>query len=300
MARRRELFPADRGLQARMVLAAVLTPLLVLVVVAAVVDLAPQRVAVVLGLVAAGGVGLAVKAHLEAARPRPVPVAEAPELHAVVERLCTAADLPKPVLVRDAERQPNSWVIAAPRRPAELHVTAGLLEALTPAELEGVIAHELAHLAHHDAAVMTVVGGPGAVLLEAGGPLLTRGFNLWFTPGVVVAVAIGWVAQLGTNALSRYRELAADAGAAALTGHPAVLASALRKVSGELDRIPARDLRAVAGRDAFHLLAVADDGGGPWYRHGGGATHPALARRIERLEAMERGLHAARLPDPAG
>jgi heat shock protein HtpX len=296
MAQSRDLFPADRGLQARMVLASVLTPLLVVAVAAAVIDLAPRRVSVVFAIVAVVGVVMAVKAHRELEHGLPLTVDAAPELHAAVERLCTLADLPKPAIVRDRERQPNSWVVAPLRRTPELHVTTGLLEALTPEELEAVLAHELAHLAHHDAVVMTVVGGPGTALLEAGGPML-RGFNLWLTPGVIAAFGIGWISTLGTNALSRYRELAADAGAAALTGHPATLASALRKVSDGLERIPTRDLRTVAGRDAFHLLPVADEADGPWYRRGSGATHPALARRIARLESMERRLHAARLPD---
>jgi heat shock protein HtpX len=293
MARRPELFPADRGLQARMVLAAVVTPATVLTVVAAVVLFAPRRIVVVVAIAAIVGVALAVRARREADRGHALDVGQAPDLHALVERLCTTADLPKPLLMLDEERQPNSWVVAAPGRRAELHVTRGLLDVLAAAELEAVIAHELAHLAHRDATVMTVVGGPGAVLLEGGAPLLRHGFSFWLMPGAVVALAIGWVAQLGTNALSRYRELAADSAAATITGHPAALASALTKVSGGIDRIPARDLRAVAGRDAFHLLPVAD-ADPPWWRRGGGPTHPSLERRVARLEAMERRMHAAR------
>jgi hypothetical protein len=113
-------------------------------------------------------------------------------------------------------------------------------------------------------------------------------------------VAIGAAARIGTTALSRYRELAADAGAAALTGQPATLALALRKVSGGLSAIPSDDLRAVARRDALHLLPVADVDRGSWRVRLGGATHPSLARRIGRLEAMEARLHgrsAARAVD---
>jgi heat shock protein HtpX len=107
-----------------------------------------------------------------------------------------------------------------------------------------------------------------------------------------VAAAIGFVAGLGTDALSRYRELTADAGAAALTGRPSALASALMKVSGDLARVPADDLRAVAGRDAFHLLPVERAGG---LRGAlGGGTHPKLARRLAALERLEHQLQHAR------
>lgn len=295
MARGPELFPADRGLQARMVVASLLTPLLVVAAAAAVIAIAPTRIAIFFVLALVIGVWTAVAAYRDADGAYPLSTVEEPELHAAVERLCALADLPKPVLVRNPERQPNSWLVARPGKPAQLHVTRGLLELLTPAELEAVVAHELSHLAHHDAMVMTVVGGPGTALLE-GGPMLMRG-GLWMLPGAVIAVGVGSVARVGTTALSRYRELAADAGAAALTGHPATLAAALRKVSGGLAAIPSQDLRAVAGRDAFHLLPAGDEGDGRWYARLGGATHPAVERRIARLEAMEERLHAARAPD---
>lgn len=292
MARGRELFPADRGLQARMVLASVVTPLLVFAAVAAVVLVAPTRIVVFLIIAVVIGVGMAIAAYANRDRPDPVSAADAPELHAVVDRLCAITALPKPVLYVDRERQPNSWVVARPRRPAELHVTDGLLALLEPAELDAVIAHELAHLANHDATVMTIVGGPGAVLMEGGRPLMRLGF--WAVPGGVLAMGIGWLSRLGTNTLSRYRELSADAASAAITGRPSALASALGKVSGQIAWLPQEDLRAVAARDAFHLLPVSDHEGGHWFD----ATHPDVATRIARLEAMERRLQAARMPAP--
>ncbi len=290
MARGRELFPADRGLQARMVLASVATPLVVLALLAAVVMVAPPRVTVFLAVAVAIGVGMAVHAHATRAVGVELSPEGAPELHAALERLCAAASLPKPALVLEPERQPNSWVVARPGRRPELHVTRGLLALLEPAELEAVVAHELAHLAHRDATVMTVVGGPGAVLRDGGAPLMRLGF--WGIPAALVAQAIGMVAEVGTSALSRYRELAADADGAALTGNPAALAAALTKVSGGIARLPRADLREVAGRDAFHLLPVADEGRRLW------RTHPDVGLRIARLEAMERRLQGARLPAP--
>jgi heat shock protein HtpX len=142
---------------------------------------------------------------------------------------------------------------------------------------------------------MTAVGGPGAVLLEGGKRMLRGGW--WFgLMGGMVAAGVGRVSLLGTQALSRDRELAADAGSAALTGRPAALASALRRISGQLRLIPDEDLRVAACRDVFHLLAVEDEGGGWAGRLG--ATHPPLEQRIERLERMERAMRSARLARP--
>ena len=167
--------------------------------------------------------------------------------------------MPKPEIVIEPERQPNSWLVGLSRDRARLHVTRGLLELLTPSELEAVVGHELAHLVNRDAAVMTAVGGPGAVLLDGGKRMLRGGW--WFVlMGGVVAAGVGRLSLLGTQVLSRDRELAADAGSAALTGRPAALASALRRISGELRLIPEEDLRVAACRDVFHLLAVERGG----------------------------------------
>jgi heat shock protein HtpX len=289
MARGRELFPADRGLQARMVLASVVTPLLVFAAIAAVVVVMPTRIVVLVGIAVVIGVGMALAAYGRRHQADPVAPAQAPELHAAVDRVCAVASVAKPDVYVERERQPNSWVVAPPRRTPELHVTQGLLELLEPVELEAVVAHEIAHLANHDAVVMTVVGGPGAVLMEGAGPLMRFGF--WGMPGAIVAMAIGWLSRIGTNTLSRYRELSADAASAAITGRPSALASALRKASGRLQLIPMADLRAVAGRDEFHLLPVAE---GARFA----ATHPDLEQRIARLEAMDRRLQNARIPSP--
>ena len=277
---RRRKFPTDHGLTVRMIAAAVFTPLVVLAAVAALVWVAPVKLLIGLGLAAVVGIFLAVRERAEAAEGREVGPADAPELHAVVERLCVVADLPKPRIVIEDERQPNSWVVSLGRGRARLHVTTALLDRLEPAELEAVIAHELAHVAHRDATVMTVVGGPGAVLV-GGGSRMTRG-GIWpMQFGALVAVAIGHVSSVGTLALSRYREFAADAGAVALTGNAAALASALMKVSEGVVAVPTRDLRVVAARDPFHLLPVAR------VRHALLATPPPLPARIARLERLE-------------
>jgi heat shock protein HtpX len=289
--RRPDPFPPDRGLQARMLATAVGTPLLVLGCLAAIVAFGPPRL--VFALVVATIVGVAGIVHERAERPEPdeLTPAQAPTLHAAVERLCVLADLPKPRIVLEPEDQPNSWLVGLSRGRSRLHVTRGLLELLSAEQLEAVIAHELAHAAHRDAAVMTAVGGPGAVLL-GGGMRMSRGGGFWFLwIGGAVAAGIGWLSRLGTQALSRHRELAADAAAASLTGHPAALASALRAVSGQLRVVPREDLRVAAARDLFHLMPVGEASG--WT-----ATHPPLSERIERLERMERAMRAARLVDP--
>jgi heat shock protein HtpX len=275
-----------------MVIAAVSTPLIVLACVAGVVLVAPFKVAAGVGIAAALGIGGTLRERRSRPRAKAVTPAEAPALHAVVDRLCVIADLPKPEIVIEPEQQPNSWLVGLSRERARLHVTRGLLDLLTVSELEAVIGHELAHLVHRDAAVMTAVGGPGAVLLDGGRRMMGAGW--WFaTIGGAVAAGVGWVSRLGTQALSRHRELAADAGSAALTGKPAALASALRRISGELRLVPDEDLRVAACRDVFHLLAVGDGEDA-----GLTATHPPLATRIERLERLERQMQAARLAGP--
>src|SRR3954451_17225490 len=254
--RRRELFPPRRGLQARMAATAILTPLIVLALVVAVVDVAPPKLLGGMAVATIAGIVAAVKARKRVESTRPLRPDEHPELHATVERLCVLADLPRAEIVVDDEKQPNSWIVDPPGRAPRLHLTKRLLEVLPPPELEAVVAHELAHVANRDATVMTVVGGPGAVLLE-GGRLIGRHGGWWLVQmGALLAGAVGLVSQVGTNALSRHRELAADAGAAALTGHPAALAAALLKVSDGLAPLPVEDLRVAAGRDAFHLLEV--------------------------------------------
>jgi heat shock protein HtpX len=276
---RRRPFPSDHGLAVRMLAAAIATPLVVAAAVVAVVAIAPVKVVIGLAIASLIGIVGAVRDRAAAADGRAVGPADAPELHAIVERLCVVADLPKPRIVVEDERQPNSWVVSLGRGYARLHVTTGLLERLQASELEAVIGHELAHVAHRDATVMTVVGGPGAVLV-GGGSRMAR-FGVWpINLGAMAAVAIGWVASLGTLALSRYREFAADAGAVSLTGNPAALASALMKVSDGLHALPSRDLRDVAARDPFHLLPAGSAAGLL-------ATHPSLKSRIARLERLE-------------
>jgi heat shock protein HtpX len=286
MRARRDLFGTDYGLVLRMVAFGVLTPLVVLgaVIVAMAVLSSFTIRAVIIGALCIGA-WVAVRERVEASsRGRRLAPADAPDVHAIVERLCVVADLRKPTIVLDSRPMPNSWIEGTRRGGFRLHLTQGLLDLLEPRELEAVIAHELAHVVNRDAAVMTVVGGPGEALLAGGVRVASQG---WFPVmvGGAIASAIGWVGTLGTRALSRYREFAADEGAVALTGSPAALASALMKVSDGLVAMPRRDLREAALHDAFHLLPVSPDSA-----YGLPATHPPLKARIERLERLERAL----------
>src|SRR4051794_5463620 len=261
MRTRRDLFPADPGLVVRMVVVGLMTPVMVFAALAGVVAWAPWKlIGVVFGSLIVGAVvGIQERVKVSS-RGRRLSPAEAPELHAVVERLCVLADLAKPELRLERQHLPNSWIEGTKRGGYRLHLTEGLLELLEPHELEAVIAHELSHVANRDAAVMTLIGGPGEALLSGGSRVACQGFWLFMVGGAIAAF-IGWAGTLGTRALSRYREFAADAGAVRLTGSPAALASALIKVSDGIVGIPKRDLRDAAVADAFHLLPVADDSG---------------------------------------
>jgi heat shock protein HtpX len=285
MRARRDLFGADHGLVARMLLVALATPLVALAGLAAVIVLASWEIVGVVFLALVVGMVVALRERVAmSSRGSRLSPADAPELHAVVERLCVLADLAKPAIVLERLALPNSWVEGTKRGGFRLHLTQGLLDTLEPREVEAVIAHELAHVANRDAAVMTVVGGPGEALLAGGVRVAGQGW--WpLMLGGGVATAIGWLSTIGTRALSRYREFAADEGAVALTGSPAALASALMKVSEGLVAIPKRDLRAAAVSDAFRLLPLTRD-----REFMLPATHPPLRARIERLERLERTL----------
>jgi heat shock protein HtpX len=285
MRTRRDLLPSDFGLVVRMAAAGLATPLVVLAALFAVmvtVDSFMVRAVVICALCA--GAVMSVRERAEAAsRGWTLSPAEAPEVHAIVERLCVVADLAKPRIVLEFQAMPNSWIEGTQRGGYRLHLTRGLLELLEPSELEAVIAHELAHVVNRDAAVMTVVGGPGEALLAGGSRATGLGWPVML--GGLIAMAIGWVGTYGTRALSRYREFAADAGAVAITGNPVALASALMKVSDGLVAIPQKDLRKASLHDAFHLLPAARE---DEYRLP--PTHPPLRARIARLERLERTL----------
>ncbi len=238
---------------------------------------------------------------------------QAPELHGVVDRLCALADMPKPRVAIATTDIPNAFATGRSPKSAVVCCTSGLLRRLDEPEVEAVLAHELSHVAHRDVAVMTIASGLGMI---AG--LLTRVmfYSELFGGGgggnnnnqsqaalvemvvMLVSIVVYFVSFLLTMALSRYRELAADRSGALLIGRPSLLASALVKITGEMGRIPTKDLRAAEPFNAFFFTpAVASgdtQGGGGGFSFGNlFRTHPTLERRLAQLDAIEHQLGQA-------
>lgn len=294
----RTRFRPDHQLTARMLITVVLLGLVYAAFVAALVVLIKSVVLVVL---VAGGLLFAQfwfsdRIALRAMGGRIVTPEEAPELHGVVDRLCAAADMTKPrVAIADTDL-PNAFATGRSTDRAVLCVTTGLLRRLDTEELQGVLAHELSHVAHRDVVVMTVASFLGVLaglvtrftfysgLLGGGGRRGGRD-NTFVIVLLVMAVsaAVYAISFLLVRALSRYRELAADRAGAILTGRPSALASALTKVTGEISRIPTRDLRTAQAFNAFFFAPAL--GSGPSLANLL-ATHPTLERRLDRLATL--------------
>ncbi|MFJ8080722.1 zinc metalloprotease HtpX [Streptomyces sp. NPDC096205] len=303
----RSRFRGDRGLTARMAVTLFLLGLLYVAFVGALIVLLKSWVLVV--VVAAGLLGaqywFSDRIALYAMRGRVVQREEWPELHAVVDRLCALADMPRPVVAVSAMDMPNAFATGRNADHAVVCVTTGLLRRLEPAELEGVLAHELSHVAHKDVAVITVASFLGVL---AGLIVRFAFYSQMFGGGrrdqntaVVLAAVLGVSAAvyalsfLLIRALSRYRELAADRAAALLTGRPSVLASALTKVTGDIARIPAKDLRTVQAFNAFYFTPAAGSGLARLF-----STHPSLEQRLEQLGRISGELGEAAEPGRAG
>src|SRR5262249_40293326 len=192
----------------------------------------------------------------------------AAELHGIIDRICALADMPKPRVAIAPTSMPNAFATGRSSKVAVVCVTTGLLDKLEPNELEGVLAHEMSHVAHRDVAVMTLASFIGVIaallvrfafyseLFGGGGRDRGRGGNNQNAlPVILIVMLVGMVGYaisfLLIRLLSRYRELSADRSGALLTGQPSALASALVKVSGDIARIPTRDLRTAEPLNAF-------------------------------------------------
>ncbi|MCU4971995.1 zinc metalloprotease HtpX [Halobacteria archaeon AArc-m2/3/4] len=214
---------------------------------------------------------------------------EYPELHASVERLSQQADLPKPKVAVMDTQVPNAFATGRNQRNAAVAVTTGLTKTLDREELDGVIAHELAHVKNRDMMVMTIASflSTIAFMMVRWGAFFGGGRGRRGGGGIVVAILVSlvvWiVSYLLIRALSRYREFAADRGAAAITGRPSALASALLKISGEMDKVPKDDLREEAEMNAFFIIPIKSGIVGRLF-----STHPSTERRVERLRDLER------------
>ncbi|SFS38051.1 zinc metalloprotease HtpX [Halostagnicola kamekurae] len=222
---------------------------------------------------------------------------EYPQLHAAVDRLSQQADLPKPKVAVVDSKVPNAFATGRSPSNAVVAVTTGLMNTLDQEELDGVLAHELAHVKNRDVAVMTIASFLSTIaflIVRFGGQMMLftgggrgHGDDARGAAGLLVAILISllvWiVSYLLIRALSRYREFAADRGAAAITGNPGALASALMKISGEVDKVPDEDLREEAEMNAFFIIPLKSGIVGRLF-----STHPSTERRIEQLRDLER------------
>ena len=312
----RTRYAPDRGLTVRMGLTMFLLGLVFVAFVAAIIGISvavhASDGAIVFFAVVLGG-GLAIgsffysdKIALSTAGAQLVTPQQAPELHGIVDRICALADMPKPRIAISPTDLPNAFATGRNSEHAVLCVTQGLMRRLTPEELEGVIAHEMSHVAHKDVMVMTVASFLAIIagllirfsfygeLFGGGGRRGGNNNNQGALPILLIIMAVSIVVYaisfLLIRLLSRYRELAADRSGALLTGQPSALASALQKVSGSIARIPTKDLREAAPLNAFFFAPAlsaqqAQSKIGELF-----STHPSLDKRLAQLAKISQQL----------
>ncbi len=312
----RTRYAPDRGLTVRMGLTMFLLGLVFVAFVAAIIGISAavhaSDGAIVFFAVVLGG-GLAIgsffysdKIALSTAGAQLVTPQQAPELHGIVDRICALADMPKPRIAISPTDLPNAFATGRNSEHAVLCVTQGLMRRLTPEELEGVISHEMSHVAHKDVMVMTVASFLAIIagllirfsfygeLFGGGGRRGGNNNNQGALPILLIIMAVSIVVYaisfLLIRLLSRYRELAADRSGALLTGQPSALASALQKVSGSIARIPTKDLREAAPLNAFFFAPAlsaqqAQSKLGELF-----STHPSLEKRLAQLAKISQQL----------
>src|SRR4051812_49120072 len=284
-------FGKDTGLQIRMTFVFFLLGVLYVALIVALLASGANGVTVAF---IAGGLALfqlfgSDKLALRAMGAREVTPQEAPQLHAMIDRLCVQAGLPKPRVAVADTRMPNAFALGRSPKSATVCATTGIMELLSPAELEGVMAHELSHVKNRDVAVMTLAGffATIASYIVQFGFFFGGGFggsddddNPSFIVLFLVSLAVYVVSFFLMQALSRYREYSADRGAALITGRPSALASALVKISSGMQRIPQQDLRTASELQAFFISPIGKIGGLF-------STHPPMEKRIAALERLE-------------
>ena len=317
MARTR--YATDRGLIARMGATMFLIGLVFTAFIIAIVLLLTQYsnvssggivfIAVLLGAgISFGSYYWSDKIALSTAGARLVSPQDGPmaaELHGVVDRLCALADMPKPRVAIAPADMPNAFATGRNSKVAVVCVTQGLMRRLDTKELEGVLAHEMSHVAHKDVAVMTIASFLGIMAgllvrfafyseLFGGGGRDRRGNDQNALPVVLIVMLIGIVVYaisfLLIRLLSRYRELSADRSGALLTGQPSALASALVKVSSDMARIPTRDLRSAEPLNAFYFTPAAHLAAKSSKLANIFSTHPSLERRLAELDKVQQQL----------
>ena len=286
----------DAGLTARMIISfAVLTVLyIVFLSVLAYAGVGAIAIAVIAGILILAQWYFSDKIVLWSTGAKIVSREQFPELHDLVERIVARNNLSKPRIAVINTRMPNAFATGKTPKSSIVAVTIGLMDQLDPEELEGVIAHELAHIKNRDVLVLTLAslfsmiawylmrfgmygamfGGHGRRDNQGGAAMLL----------ILVIAIVTWVASfLIIRAISRYREYVADRDGALITGKPSKLASALLKISGTMKRIPTRDLREVEGMNAFFIIpAISGDALTNLF-----STHPPVAQRVKKLMEME-------------
>jgi heat shock protein HtpX len=297
---KRRSYGRDAGLTARLLLTTGLLGLLY--VIFAVVLFQVLNVGLVPMLVIAGGLFLfqlfaSDKLALRAMGAREVSPAEAPQLHAMVERLCALADLPKPKVAIMDTPVPNAFATGRSPKHAAVCVTTGLWERLEPKEVEGVLAHELSHIANRDVLVMTLASffamlaalltrfGLYAGMWGGGDRRDNNGPPVWLIV-FAVSILVYAISFVLIRTISRYREYAADRGSALMTGAPEYLMSALQKISSQMTLIPNRDLRQVEGMNAFFIIpAKAKSAFSELFM-----DHPPIEKRLAALAEIARDM----------
>ncbi len=302
MAKRSPKFGKDTALQARMLFTMFLLGLVYVVLIGALfaAGAGAVTIAVVAGVMLLLQLFTADKIALATLGARQVTPDQAPELHGIVERLCVQANLPKPKVYVMNTRMPNAFAMGRSQKSASVCATTGIIEMLDTHELEGVMAHEITHILNRDVMVMTL-----ASFFATLAAMITQ-FAFFFGGGfgggygrsreeeagimmiMLVSILVYAISYLLLQALSRYREFAADRGSAVLTGRPSALASALMKISGTIERIPSQDMRRAEGMSAFFLVpARAKRSMMNLF-----SDHPPLEKRLEALSRLEAQLQA--------
>lgn len=290
-------FRKDTGLTVRMSTVMVLLGALYVTVMAVLIWQGVSWIAVLViaGLIGVGQWFFSDKLATAAMRAKDVTPEEAPELHGMVDRLCTLADMKKPRVAIAHTDVPNAFATGRSPEKSVVCVTTGIMRRLDAEEMEGVLSHELSHVAHRDVMVMTIAGFLGVIaglvmrwgfLFSMGGRGRNQQAQMMFLAVWLGSIVVYFISFLLTRALGRYRELCADRSGAYLTGKPSALASALTKISGEMARIPTRDLRQEQAFNAFmftpalHKESVT----------GLFSTHPPLEKRLQQLSDISSDL----------
>lgn len=294
---KRSEFGKDTGLQARMGLTVFLLGLVyvVLIAVAVTAGLGIVGVLVIFAALSAAQLFAADKIALQATGAHEVSAVQAPAVHAIIDRLSVQANIPKPRVALVESPAPNAFAVGRSQETATVCVTTGLLNTLAPEQIEGVLAHEVTHIVNRDVMVMTVASffaSVSALLVRYGFLFGRRGRgHAQVALGVVVlvSVAVYVISFMLLRALSRYREYAADRGAAVLTGRPSALSSALLVLNDRMGSIPSKDLRAATQMNAFFIIPTRQK----QWTMGLLATHPPIEKRVAALARYEEQLQRA-------